>query len=132
MFSLTMRSFSPCSLAISSRTGPTILHGPHHSAQKSTSTGTSLSRTSAVKVLSVTGVVPAAIADLPAGCERWMVDGIGVGGACWSGRLGLRLLRGARGLRGLVDLTGRLRGRNVALRVEGGGAAGAGRGDRLP
>ena len=30
---------SECSPASFSRTGPSILHGPHHSAQKSTSTG---------------------------------------------------------------------------------------------
>src|SRR3954452_24947204 len=57
MFSLTMRSLSPCSLAISSSTGATILHGPHHSAQKSTRTGTSLFSTSVPKLSSLTGTV---------------------------------------------------------------------------
>src|SRR3954469_5023193 len=42
------------SAAISSRTGATTRHGPHHGAQKSTSTGPSASRTSAWKLLSVT------------------------------------------------------------------------------
>ena len=41
------------SLAISSRIGAIILHGPHHSAQKSSSTGLSDFRTSCEKVASV-------------------------------------------------------------------------------
>ena len=41
MFSLTTFSSPSRSLAISSTTGATIRHGPHHGAQKSTSTGTS-------------------------------------------------------------------------------------------
>ncbi len=36
---LATLSFAPCSEAISSSTGATILHGPHQVAQKSTSTG---------------------------------------------------------------------------------------------
>src|SRR5512133_566497 len=57
--SLTMRRSSR-SCAISSSTGPTTRHGPHHGAQKSTSTGVSDSRTSAWKLLSVTsGSAPA-------------------------------------------------------------------------
>src|SRR5712691_1192201 len=47
-------SFSPCSFATSSRTGATILHGPHHVAQKSTSTGMSDFRTSCSNVWSLT------------------------------------------------------------------------------
>ena len=39
MSSLATVSLPPYSLAISSSTGANILHGPHHSAQKSTSTG---------------------------------------------------------------------------------------------
>src|ERR1700722_19115453 len=35
-----MRTVVPCSLAISSKTGAIIRHGPHQVAQKSTSTGT--------------------------------------------------------------------------------------------
>src|SRR3954453_17319138 len=52
-----MVSLSACSAAISSSTGATILHGPHHSAQKSTSTGLSLPRTSLAKLASVTVTV---------------------------------------------------------------------------
>src|SRR5260370_40760237 len=44
-------SYSPAS---SSTTGPIILHGEHHEAQKSTRTGTSESMTSDLKVVSVT------------------------------------------------------------------------------
>src|SRR4051794_34440140 len=52
--SLTIFSASPRSPAISSSTGATMRHGPHHGAQKSTRTGVSDSRTSAWKLLSVT------------------------------------------------------------------------------
>src|SRR5688572_21860471 len=52
--SFTTRILSPCSLATSSRTGPTIRHGPHHVAQKSTRTGVSDFRTSCSKLWSVT------------------------------------------------------------------------------
>src|SRR3954463_11529994 len=52
--------------AISSRIGATTRHGPHHGAQKSTSTGWSLSRTSAWKFVSVTSLMlPAMQALLP-------------------------------------------------------------------
>src|SRR5947209_1288683 len=61
MLSLTTLSASARSLAISSTTGATIRHGPHHGAQKSTSTGLSDSRTSAWKLLSVTSVTVPAI-----------------------------------------------------------------------
>src|ERR687898_2938511 len=65
MLSLAIVSLSPCSEAISSRTGATILHGPHHSAQKSTRTGLSLPRTSSAKVASVTvTVLPAMVSPL--------------------------------------------------------------------
>jgi hypothetical protein len=40
-FSLTKRMLSPCSADSSSRIGDTMRHGPHHSAQKSTTTGLS-------------------------------------------------------------------------------------------
>ncbi len=60
MLSLTTFSSSARSCAISSTTGATMRHGPHHGAQKSTSTGTSDSMTSAWKLLSVTSeTVPA-------------------------------------------------------------------------
>src|SRR6478735_6405903 len=45
---------SPCVVAISSRIGATCLHGPHHSAQKSTRTGLSDLRTCASNSASVT------------------------------------------------------------------------------
>src|SRR5215208_6828548 len=57
MSSLATVSVSLFSPAISSRTGATILHGPHHSAQKSTSTVLSLCSTSVLKVASVTSTV---------------------------------------------------------------------------
>src|SRR3954447_10147212 len=72
-FSFTMVILSACSPAISSRIGDTWRHGPHHSAQKSTRTGLSLSSTSAVKVASVTDLVllptvfPFTGGDCPAG-----------------------------------------------------------------
>src|SRR5919108_4858446 len=54
MFTLTSLSSFLRSSAIFSSTGETAWHGPHHSAQKSTSTGVSLFRTSASNVASVT------------------------------------------------------------------------------
>src|SRR5438067_11046692 len=53
---LTFTSFRFRSSAIRSSTGETAWHGPHHSAQKSTSTGSPLSRTSVSNVESVTSV----------------------------------------------------------------------------
>src|SRR3712207_7813309 len=78
MLSLAIVSLSPCSEAISSRTGATILHGPHHSAQKSTRTGLSLPRTSSAKVASVTVTVLPAMGRSPsrsAGPRRLQPDG---------------------------------------------------------
>ena len=46
-------SLPPYSPARSSMIGPMARHGPHHTAQKSTSTGKSLARTSASKLASV-------------------------------------------------------------------------------
>src|SRR5215211_1062247 len=114
MLSLAIVSLSPCSAAISSRTGATILHGPHHSAQKSTSTGLSLPSTSSAKFASVTVTV------LPAmgmSSSRW-----------WS----CSLVATARRVRlcplcsALVEGLGQ-----PALGVDRGGRAGAGRGDGL-
>src|SRR4051812_29421618 len=68
MLSLTTLSLSACSPAISSRTGATWRHGPHHSAQKSTSTGRSACRTSEVKLWSVTALVLAPIMAIPFEC----------------------------------------------------------------
>src|SRR6478672_9812342 len=53
-FTLTTSTFSLYSPAISSRIGPSLRHGPHHSAQKSTITGLSAERTSVSKLASVT------------------------------------------------------------------------------
>src|ERR671916_2859646 len=57
MLTLTTRSSRCRSVAIWSRTGETMWHGPHHSAQKSTITGCSLPSTSLSKSLVVTEVV---------------------------------------------------------------------------
>src|SRR5437879_4547308 len=57
MFTLAMVSLPAYSPAISSSTGATMRHGPHHSAQKSTRTGTSACNTSAAKLASVTVLV---------------------------------------------------------------------------
>src|SRR5688572_8880190 len=56
-FIFTTEILSACSPAISSRIGETWRHGPHHSAQKSTTTGLSADRTSALKLSSVTVLV---------------------------------------------------------------------------
>src|SRR3954449_11633726 len=53
---LTLTSFRFFSSAIFSRTGATAWQGPHHSAQKSTSTGSPLWMTSCSNVESVTSV----------------------------------------------------------------------------
>src|SRR5215212_8654416 len=70
MLSFAIVSLSACSASISSRTGAPILHGPHHSAQKSTSTGLSLPSTSLAKLVSVTFTVLPAMVVLP------LVDGL--------------------------------------------------------
>ena len=51
--SLAIFSLPACSSAISSRIGAIILHGPHHSAQKSTRTGSAEPAISSSKVVSV-------------------------------------------------------------------------------
>src|SRR3954454_19405474 len=72
---LTKVTLSPCCAASSSMIGPTCLHGPHQSAQKSTTTGLSDLRTTESKGSSVTSATaPIAAPDLsgpaprPAGC----------------------------------------------------------------
>jgi hypothetical protein len=72
------------SLAISSRAGPIILHGPHHSAQKSTTTGPPAPTTSDLKLASVTLTV-----DISFSRELWRgtiprvtVPKVGRGKAC--------------------------------------------------
>src|SRR6516225_1297553 len=57
MFTLATVSLPANSPASSSSADAIILHGPHHSAQKSTSTGPSAFSTSAENVWSVTGLV---------------------------------------------------------------------------
>src|SRR5215204_3014651 len=140
--SLTTEILSACSPAISSRIGDTWRHGPHHSAQKSTTTGLSFCSTSLAKLASVTVLVlaPTVFLSRFRGSVRraWQCSprrtrpyGAGFPGATTPGR-------GSAGHGGLGHL-GRVAGRQlvvqrreVALRVESGGAAGAGRGDRLP
>src|SRR3954471_3440050 len=55
------------SAANSSRNGATILHGPHHSAQKSTSTGSLARSTTVSKLLSLTavGFIPNPLSNAP-------------------------------------------------------------------
>jgi hypothetical protein len=53
-FSFTILTLSPIVPAISSSAGAIIRHGPHHSAQKSTTTGPGALRTSASKLASET------------------------------------------------------------------------------
>jgi hypothetical protein len=55
-FTFTTLALPSYSLATSSSTGPTIRHGPHHGAQKSTRTGTSLLTTSSSKFASVPAI----------------------------------------------------------------------------
>src|SRR5690606_8780032 len=54
MLSFAISTLSPSAADISSRAGAIILQGPHHSAQKSTTTGRSALRTSLSKLASVT------------------------------------------------------------------------------
>src|SRR5215218_2203665 len=114
MLSLAIVSLSPCSEAISSSTGATILHGPHHSAQKSTSTGLSLPSTSSAKVASVTVTV------LPAmgmSSSRWSgCSEVPTGGGPCLCPAGSALVEGLG---------------QPALGIDRRGRAGAGRGDRL-
>src|SRR5438067_3481424 len=108
-FNLTILSLPDCSTAISSSTGATMRHGPHHSAQKSTRTGRSLASTSASKSASVTAcvVVP----------------------TCSSAVL-MTVSFPYRGRRCRRDFPSCPCG-EVTLRIERGGTAGAGGGDRL-
>src|SRR4051812_10557854 len=107
MLSLAIVSLSACSAAISSSTGATILHGPHHSAQKSTSTGLSLPRTSLAKLASVTVTV------LPA--MKCSLSLLGCPPGATGGRVGL--CPGSALVEGLGE---------PALRVDRRGGAGAG------
>src|ERR1700681_2632092 len=64
MLSLTMRTAPLAARTAFSRIGPSCLHGPHHGAQKSTTTGCSndASTTSVIKVAVVTSWIGAAAA----------------------------------------------------------------------
>src|SRR6185369_13393508 len=104
MSSFTILTLSPISRAISSRTGATRRHGPHHSAQKSTSTGVGDMRTSSVNVASVTAFVVPILLSFRSSSRRLGPARSGLGGQTC----------------------------DVALRVERGGTTGAGRGDGLP
>src|SRR6185369_5866229 len=69
MLSLAIVTLSPSSPDISSRAGAIIRQGPHHSAQKSTSTGRSAPRTSDAKLWSVT-VLVAMAGESPGGLQK--------------------------------------------------------------
>src|SRR4029453_16728491 len=113
MLSLAIVSLSPCSAAISSRTGATILQGPHHSAQKSTSTGLSLPSTSLAKLVSVTVTVLPAIGRSPSRLA-------------WKCSVGEPTKRWKYARDALVEGVG-----EPPLRVDRGGGTGTGRGDGL-
>src|SRR3954470_16333188 len=97
MSSLATVSLSPCSAAISSRTGATILQGPHQVAQKSTTTGLSLPRTSSAKVASVTftGALMVGRPFMDGCLGRW--GGSGRGGHGVAGGLGRPLVHRTTG-----------------------------------
>jgi hypothetical protein len=69
-FSLTILTFSPIAVWISSSAGAIMRHGPHHSAQKSTTTGPLAFKTSLSNVASET--FPTAI-ELPLESNRNLV-----------------------------------------------------------
>src|SRR5687767_10606083 len=77
MFTFPIFTLSPYSVASSSSTGAIILHGPHHSAQKSTSTGTEDLTTSSPKFVCVRVTIFAAairISKFPnLGSTRWLI-----------------------------------------------------------
>src|SRR5690242_20847108 len=88
---LTLTSFTWCSSAIRSSTGATAWHGPHHSAQKSTITLPSLSRTSVEKVSVVAFVAISSFRCQPYGGEN------GAKGCFLPGRYCCTHVRGAPG-----------------------------------
>jgi len=71
--SLETVSLPDCSVAISSRIGAIILQGPHHSAQKSTMTGSLAAPICSSKVASERVEMTLDMSDL-------LVSGVGVGG----------------------------------------------------
>src|SRR5215207_2603653 len=113
--SFTMSSFSECSVAIWSRIGLTARHGPHHSAQKSTTTVFSFFRTSCSKVASVTA--RAVIAFLLLGGRRMSRASVDDGEFVLDHGLSCVLIA---------------EGGEVVLGVERRGSTGTGGGDRLP
>src|SRR5918912_4095554 len=74
-FIFTNVSLSPCSAASSSRIGSTWRHGPHHSAQKSTSTGLSDLSTWASKSASVTAFISATTVSVRVVCAASVAGG---------------------------------------------------------
>src|ERR1051326_210614 len=115
MSTFTTFTLSPSSLAISSSTGATRRHGPHHSAQKSTRTGVSDCRTSVAKVSSVTALV-APMGGAP------VLDP--------APRRSVHSPRRSAPAKRLWCVSIRERG-DVPFRVQGGGRTGTGGGDRL-
>src|SRR5919109_77397 len=125
--SLAMTTLPWCSSAISSSTGEIILQGPHHSAQKSTSTGVLDWSTSASNVASVTAaafvISSGASSDIdpgPSATTRGHDVFLPIQGVEQS----LPVVSGGPGVVAV--------GLQPALGVDGGRAAGAGGGHRLP
>src|SRR6266540_6909670 len=125
--SLAMVTLPLCSSAISSSTGEIILHGPHHSAQKSTSTGVLDWSTWLSNVASVT----AAALVIPPVPPRTVIPGLVQRRRATTYSLpadgAVKSLPVVGGGRGVVAV-----GLQPALGVDGGRAARARRGHRLP
>jgi hypothetical protein len=66
-FSLATLSLPACSLAISARIGAIILQGPHHSAQKSTTTASAAAPIVSSNVASLRVVMPSTMS----GCSSF-------------------------------------------------------------
>src|SRR4051794_25976205 len=123
--------FSPSSVESSVRIGAMALHGPHHSAQKSTMTGWSepatVSSKVAVERLTIPAMVAASFGSLA--CSAGVVYGRcnGATGDLIPTRSQLRTRTSVRGVGD--GMVGRL---EPALSVDGRHAARPGGGDRLP
>ena len=87
MFTLPILTCPSYSSANSSRIGPIILHGPHHSAQKSTSTGVEAFSTSAAKFSCVKVTI------LGAAIIKWELNKTQVGCTAKSGPAAPALLK---------------------------------------
>src|ERR1035437_10510382 len=94
-----MVTLPACSVASSSRMGATKRQGPHHGAQKSTMTGTSLISTSVSNVESVVSLVAPTAGVLPVECSA---------DECW--RVKVQANLDLRRLRTHADRVGELRG----------------------